>query len=132
MPHEIKPSRQLWKPKARYLGYRLYHDFLMPSRLDEYGELLQLLVLNSYVFVTIRDFSLFVSGEATLPGAHIALLRHDIDSDLKTARAMFALERKFAVRSTYYFRLNTVDVPFMRELEAEGSEVGYHYEEIAT
>jgi hypothetical protein len=68
------------------------------------------------------------------PEAAFALLRHEIaiDSDLKTARAMFDLERKLDIRSSYYFRLSTGDIPFMRELEAEGSEAGYHYEEIAT
>jgi hypothetical protein len=82
--------------------------------------------------LTLREFALRISHTNSASGDKIALVRHDIDSDLKTARAMFDLERALAIRSSYYFRLNTVDVRFMRELEAVGSEAGYHYEEIAT
>jgi hypothetical protein len=94
----------------------------------EYEKLLDLLVRNSYAFRTIREFAAITSG--SWPRA--AVLRHDVDSDIRTAQAMFNLERSFGIRSTYYFRLQTVDIPFMRELEGAGSEAGYHYEEIAT
>jgi hypothetical protein len=60
------------------------------------------------------------------------VLRHDIDSDVSTAKAIAAIERDLGVRSSFYFRLSTVDVPFMRSIEASGSEASYHYEEIAT
>ena len=58
--------------------------------------------------------------------------RHDIDTDLGTARRLFALEQKHGVRASYYFRLSTLDIGLMREIERYGSEASYHYEEIAT
>jgi hypothetical protein len=128
----MAPNSHLWKARYRNVGYRLYHAFLMPSRLSEYNELLELLMSNSYVCLTIREFASRFSRTTRVSGDRIALLRHDVDSDVKTARAMFDLERKLGIQSSYYFRLNTVDIPFMRELEAHGSEAGYHYEEIAT
>jgi hypothetical protein len=57
--------------------------------------------------------------------------RHDIDSDLRTAKKMFALENRNGVRASYYFRLSTLDFGFMRDIEAAGSEASYHYEEVA-
>jgi hypothetical protein len=128
----MAPKSYRWRPSCSYVAYRLYHDFLMPSRLRDFNELLELLTAKSYVFMTLRDFASHVSSPGISPGERIALLRHDVDSDVNTARAMFALERKLGIHSSYYFRLSTLDVPFMRELEAEGSEAGYHYEEIAT
>ena len=44
---------------------------------------------------------------------------------------MFSIEQDLGVRSTYYFRRCTSDENLMREIAASGSEVGYHYEEIA-
>jgi hypothetical protein len=128
----MAPNSYPWRAVRSYVAYRLYHGFLMPSRLAQYNELLELLVSNSYVCLTIREFASRLLQTTHPSGDRIALLRHDVDSDLKTARAMFDLERKLGIQSTYYFRLSTVDIPFMRELEAQGSEAGYHYEEIAT
>jgi hypothetical protein len=58
--------------------------------------------------------------------------RHDIDSDVRTARKMFALEVRHGVSASYYFRLSTLDFGFMRDIEAAGGEASYHYEEVAT
>lgn len=58
--------------------------------------------------------------------------RHDIDTDLSGARSFFEIEKEYGVRATYYFRLNTIDHVFMREINDYGSEAGYHYEELAT
>jgi len=64
--------------------------------------------------------------------ARVFLNRHDIDVDVKTARKMFQVEKELGVTSTFYFRLSTLDVSFIREIKNYGSEVGYHFEEIAT
>ncbi|MFD2270334.1 hypothetical protein ACFS07_02255 [Undibacterium arcticum] len=57
--------------------------------------------------------------------------RHDIDTDVCTAKKIFAIE-KLGIKSSYYFRISTLDFAFMREIEEYGSEASYHYEEIAT
>jgi len=65
-------------------------------------------------------------------GEKIILHRHDIDSDIRTTRKLFEIEKKYNIKSSYYFRISTLDFDLMREIEAFGSEASYHYEEIAT
>ena len=62
----------------------------------------------------------------------LLILRHDVDSDIETTRAMWRIERELGIKSSYFFRLSTVDLPLMREIEACGGSVGYHFEELAT
>lgn len=58
--------------------------------------------------------------------------RHDIDTDLKTTEKIFNLEQKLGVKSSFYFRLSTMDYSMMSEIDKFGSESSYHFEEIAT
>src|SRR6185369_13900595 len=62
----------------------------------------------------------------------VLILRHDIDTDPRTAGAMWALERERGIVSSYFFRLSTVDVHLMRTIAAAGGDAGYHFEELAT
>ena len=110
---------------------RFYSDYLMPSRLAEYEKLLQQANLAGYRQLSVRDFYRAVQREDGGPGK-VLVHRHDIDSDVRTARKMFELEVRHGVRASYYFRLSTLDFDFMREIEAAGSEASYHYEEVAT
>ncbi|MGZ8288835.1 MAG: hypothetical protein ACXW2U_04310 [Telluria sp.] len=113
----------------KILMNRLYSDYLMPSRLGQYEALLQQAAGLGYTQQTLRDF------HASMDCAHapprVLVNRHDIDSDLRTARKMFAIETRLGVKASYYFRLSTLDFGFMREIEAYGSEASYHYEEVA-
>lgn len=104
---------------------RVYADYLMPSRLSEYERLLISAKNAGYAQMSVRSFSRGTWAKRVL------VHRHDIDSDLRTARKMFALECLHEVRASYYFRLCTLDLDFMREIEASGSEASYHYEEVA-
>jgi hypothetical protein len=104
---------------------RVYADYLMPSRLHEYEALLTAAQEAGYAQMSVRSF---FRGTAA---RRVLVHRHDIDSDLRTARKMFDLECRHQVHASYYFRLTTLDIGFMREIEAAGSEASYHYEEIA-
>lgn len=85
---------------------------------------------QGFTFLSVRDVcTLSVSNQ--LPARYI-VYRHDIDSDPITARKMFEIEKKHNVRSSYYFRLSTVNIDLMKEIEIFGSEASYHFEEIAT
>ena len=109
---------------------RLYADYLMPSRMAEYEALLVKAAQAGYRQLSVRDFHREVlAGD---PTGKVLVHRHDIDSDLRTARKMFALETKHGIAASYYFRLSTLDYGFMRDIEAAGSEASYHYEEVAT
>lgn len=109
---------------------RLYADYLMPSRLGEYEALLKRARDAGYVQTSVRNFHRELASPHGAP-RRVLVHRHDIDSDLRTAKKMFALEARHGVRASYYFRLTTLDFGFMREIEAAGSEASYHYEEVA-
>jgi hypothetical protein len=115
----------------KFLINRFYSDYLMPSRLREYEKLLIQAKDAGFRQLSARAFYRAISRES-LESGKVLVHRHDIDSDLRTARKMFALESRHGVRASYYFRLSTLDYGFMREIEAAGSEASYHYEEIAT
>lgn len=110
---------------------RIYSDYLMPSRLREYESLLVKASQAGYRQLSVRAFFRAVQQSGADTGK-VLVHRHDIDSDLRTAHKMFALERKHGVSASYYFRLSTLDFGFMRDIEAAGGEASYHYEEVAT
>jgi hypothetical protein len=110
---------------------RLYGNYLMTSQLHQYEELLCYADHAGYCQTSIRAF--FRSAKDTeFAGRKIVVHRHDIDSDIRTAKKIFNIEKKYGVKSTFYFRLSTLDFDFMREINEYGSEASYHYEEIAT
>jgi hypothetical protein len=113
------------------LAGRLYSDYLMPSRLPEYETLLLRANECGYRQLSVRSFYRTIRDPDD-QADKVLVHRHDIDSDLRTARKMFALEVKHAVSASYYFRLRTLDYGFMRDIEAAGGEASYHYEEVAT
>ncbi|WP_317201072.1 hypothetical protein [Janthinobacterium sp.] len=110
---------------------RVYSDYLMPSRLPQYEALLAQAAAAGYLQTSVRAFFAAARGGAVQPSP-VLVHRHDIDTDVGTARAMFELEQQYGVHASYYFRQTTLDIGFMREIEAYGSEASYHYEEIAT
>lgn len=113
------------------IGRRLYADFLMPSRLEDFRALLVDARERGYAVEGVRDFWRASRGGAEKPTGRRLVLRHDVDTDPATARAMWDIERALGVASSYYFRLGTLDVALMREIESSGGEASYHYEELA-
>jgi len=113
---------------------RVYADYLMPSRLGEYEALVREVADAGYAQLSVREFFRQSHDKERAQGHPMPrsfVHRHDIDSDLRTAKKMFAIESRHGVRASYYFRLCTLDYGFMREIEAAGSEASYHYEEVA-
>lgn len=116
----------------RRAAARIYRDYLQPDRLAAFGGFLTAALDAGYETMTLTAFAaLLAHGDAALPG-RVLLVRHDVDSDVPRARRMREIERGLGTVSTYFFRRVTWDVPFMRELQGEGCDVGYHYEELAT
>jgi len=109
---------------------RIYSDYFMPSRMEEYEKVIKNLCDENYTHITFRDYKKALD-EGKLENKKYFINRHDIDTDVATAKEFFKIEKKYNVKATYYFRLSTLDFDFMREIEAYGSEASYHFEEIA-
>ncbi|SHH02561.1 hypothetical protein [Massilia sp. CF038] len=107
---------------------RMYSDYLMPSRLGYYDTLVRTAKERGYDQLSLREFLCPPPAE----GRGLSLVhRHDIDSDVRTAAKMFAIEVRHGITASYYFRLSTLDFGLMREIDAYGSEASYHFEEVA-
>lgn len=106
---------------------RIYADYLMPSRLGQFDALVQQAKAAGYIQQSVREFMQAPPQRRLKTLVH----RHDIDSDVRTAAKMFAIEARHGVKASYYFRLSTLDFGLMREIEAYGSEASYHFEEVA-
>lgn len=110
---------------------RLYNDFFRPSKEDDYERILKTAKDYGYEFHTLLSLENYGGGNSQKQKC--LFLRHDIDTaDFKILKKMLFLEKKYGVRSSYYFRWNTINVELMKEIAEAGGEVSYHYEEIAT
>jgi hypothetical protein len=110
---------------------RAYADFCMPSRLAEYRGLLETALRRGYEVFSLRRFGQQVK-EGLQHGKQYLVLRHDIDTGIKTAREMWGIEQQLGINGSYYFRLDTLAIPFMRAIEEHGGEASYHFEELST
>lgn len=110
---------------------RIYSDYLVSSQFDKYEELVLQASDAGYLQTSIRSFFNSLHLNSACP-EKLIVHRHDIDTDICTAKKIFAIEKKIGIKSSYYFRISTLDLKFMREIEEYGSEASYHYEELAT
>ncbi|MET3287792.1 UNVERIFIED_CONTAM: hypothetical protein ABID98_000362 [Brevibacillus sp. OAP136] len=117
---------------AKTVGYRVYSDFLMPSRLATFENLLNQAIECDYEVHSVASFWEVIKSGGPVSGKRYLILRHDVDTDIATAREMWTIEQRLGVRASFYFRLSTIDIPLMRQIHEEGGEASYHYEEIAT
>ena len=91
------------------LVHRFYSDYLLPSRISEYDQILRSALDKGYNHLTLPEFrSLVMSGKLD-SNSRLFLHRHDIDTDIATARMLFNIEKKYGIRASYYFRLSTLD-----------------------
>jgi len=117
--------------KLKDIYYLIYNNFLAPDRMNEYGEILRLATTNGYCFYTLGEYLQAIQEHKQPRDKHI-IIRHDIDTDPSGALSFAAEEAKHGIHASYYFRLKTWDQRIVNELKAQGHEIGYHYEEIAT
>lgn len=118
-------------PALKKAWYRFYSDFLLPSRVRELRSLLEQALAQGYQVHSIASIWEKIKAGQLQDGPYL-VLRLDIDTDLRTTRALWQVVREMGVKGSFYFRLSTLQVELMREIHAAGSEASYHYEEIAT
>ncbi len=116
--------------KIKTIKNRIYSDYFIPSRLEEYEKIIKELSENGYEQVTFKEYKKILEI-GPVQNKKYFINRHDIDTDVATAKEFFKIEKKYNAKATYYFRLSTLDFEFMKEIEEYGSEASYHFEEIA-
>ncbi len=110
---------------------RFYSDFLLPDRLVEMQRIIVAAKENGYKHLTLPEYFDRITSTSKVETSNIFIHRHDIDTDVKTARLFYKLEIQEGIKTSYYFRQTTIDITLMKELHYDGFEVGYHFEEIA-
>lgn len=111
---------------------RIYGDFLMGPRLDLYGKLLETALQAGYRISSVGEaWRLMEVGDLDPSQRHL-ILRHDIDTDPRTAAAMWSIDRVLGVKSSYFFRLATFAPALMADIAADGGEASYHFEELSS
>jgi glycosyltransferase involved in cell wall biosynthesis len=93
--------------------------------LNKFEELCRQALLSGYTILPVIDYLL-----NSVKKERLLVLRHDVDSDPKSALRMAKIEHGLGIRSTYYFRktngvFKTHIIIAIAEL---GHEIGYHYE----
>ena len=100
----------------------------MDFKLKKYRELLEILKAKGYEVITFKQYCM---GEYS---QKIVILRHDVDllpyNSLKTAD----IEHSLQIKGSYYFRAikESWDETVVKEIDALGNEIGYHYESLTT
>jgi hypothetical protein len=118
--------------KLRGLVNRVYADFLMPSRLVEYRAFLEAALGAGYQVRSVEWMWAAIRSGTLELNARYLMLRHDVDTDPGTVSSMWQIERDLGISGSYFFRLSTLDPDIMDEIASSGSEVSYHFEELAT
>jgi len=95
----------------------------MDFTIKKYSKLLKCLQSNNYSFICFKD-SLTSDSKKTI------ILRHDVDLLPYNSLRFAEIQAKMGIRGTYYFRAvpESWDENIIKEIEALGHEVGYHYE----
>jgi hypothetical protein len=120
-----------FRAMVRRLAERAYADVLMPSRLGAYAALLGTALEAGYEVVGVGSF--WRGGEARVDETRrVLVLRHDVDTDPRTAAAMWRVDQRLGIQSSYFFRLATLDADLAARIADGGGEASYHYEELAT
>lgn len=111
------------KQKNEKSDSKLLMDFTIKS----YSNLLNKLISSEYKFKTFKDF-LENQGKKTV------VLRNDVDLLPKNSLRFAHIQANKDIKGTFYFRAvpESWDENIIKEIEALGHEVGYHYENMDT
>jgi hypothetical protein len=96
--------------------------------LQKYSQLCRSILESEYTVYTVAEY-IDHQNEADL----CIVLKHDVDRKPKNAIKMASLEKKYNIRSTYYFRMTrgSFNAEIIKKLTEMGHEIGYHYETLA-
>lgn len=113
------------------LWWQVYNQILIPNSWNEYRGILQSAQAGTYTFLRLDELADLIKQKAALPHPFI-VLRHDIDTDCKSALQFAKIEAKLGIKASYFFRRKTWIIKYIEVIAGLGHETGYHYEELAT
>lgn len=114
--------------KRNDVGFKfILENIIKNDRFRYYDEYIKLAKEKGYIITSYIDYLTNHQNS----GKKILILRHDIDSITPNTKQMFEIEKNNNVKSTYYFRWNTIDLDLIKQLDKNGFEVGLHYETLA-
>jgi len=105
----------------------LFIKYLKNDRIKEYEEIIKLAKEKNYEVIGLRDYI----EEKYDKTKKLLILRHDVDHFSNGTKKMFEVEKKYDVKSSFYFRHSTFEPKLMKEIEEYGSEASLHFEPIA-
>jgi hypothetical protein len=100
----------------------------LSAKLTEYERLLVTGLQRGYRFIPLVDW---YRNYSSLKTQKIIVMRHDVDWDAETARAMASIEHRLNCHSTFYFRWSSAQGDVISLMRNFGDEVGLHYETLA-
>ena len=106
---------------------KLFRKYIQNNRIEDYEEIIKEAKDSDYEIISLRDY-IEKKYDKT---KKLLILRHDIDHFSHGTEMMFEIEKKYKVKSSFYFRNSTFEPSLMREIEEYGSEASLHFEPIA-
>jgi len=106
---------------------KLFIKYLKNNRIKEYENIIKKALENDYQVIGLRDYVLKNYDE----NMKLFILRHDVDHFSDGTKMMLEVEKKYGVKSSFYFRNSTFEPKLMKEIEEYGSEASLHFEPIA-
>lgn len=100
---------------------------LAAARWREYTALLETALQYGYRVLGVEQW---LTADPA-PEGPLLVVRHDVDQHPRSALAMARLERRFGIRSAWYFRWRTADPATIAALREDGCAVGFHYETLS-
>ncbi|WGS66037.1 polysaccharide deacetylase family protein [Marinitoga aeolica] len=94
-----------------------------------YEKILKLALKNNYNVLSLKEY---YNNIEKYKDKKVLLLRHDVDHSPHDALVMFNIEKKYNIKSTYYFRWVTSQEEIIKEIKDAGFEVGLHYETLSS
>lgn len=105
----------------------LFLKYLKNNRILDYENIIKYAKQQDYEIIGLRDY-IEKNYDTT---KKLFILRHDVDHLSNGTKMMFEVEKKYGVRSSFYFRNATFEPKLMKEIEKYGSEASLHFEPIA-
>jgi hypothetical protein len=106
---------------------KLFIKYLKNNRINKYDFIIKEALEKGYNVVSMRDYI----EKKYDNSKKLFILRHDVDHFSDGTKMMYEVEKKYKVKSSFYFRNCTYEPALMKKIEAYGSESSLHFEPIA-